>query len=154
MLKKILKIALIVLVVVFAAAQFFRPDFVNPPVDESETLWTSTDVPPDVRQILTRSCNDCHSNETQYPWYSYITPSNYFLASHIEEGRSELNFSKWATYRRDQQVHKLDELCEVVEAGEMPLPSYLWVHRDAVLSDAEGKRLCEWAKVESERLSK
>ena len=150
--KKILKIALIVIVVAFIVGQFIRPDFSNPPVNESDTLWASTGVPGDVHQVLVRSCNDCHSNETVYPWYARITPSNWFLADHIAEGRHELNFSVWNTYKRDKKIRKLDELCEQVEKSEMPLPSYLWLHGDAALSDNEKTLLCNWAKTEGSRI--
>src|SRR5678815_1818529 len=127
MLKKILKIALIVIVVAFVVGQFIRPDFTNPPVNASETLWASTAVPDDVHQVLVRSCNDCHSNESIYPWYAKITPSNWFLANHISEARREMNFSVWNTYSPKKKMKKLEEVCEQLEQGEMPLPSYLWI---------------------------
>ena len=153
MVRKILKIVAIVIVIVFGAMQFVRPAFSDPPVIESETIFANPDLPPDVRQVLVRSCADCHSNETAYPWYSNITPFNWFLASHIEEGRHELNLSKWNTYTNDQKRHKLEEVCEQVEQGSMPLPSYLWIHRDSALSDSERTLLCSWAKFESGRIA-
>ncbi|HEX6124015.1 MAG TPA: heme-binding domain-containing protein [Pyrinomonadaceae bacterium] len=152
MLRKVSKILVIVIVLGFIAIQFVRPDFTNPPVVQAETLAASTDVPPEVQRVLTRSCNDCHSNETVYPWYSNVTPFNWFLSDHIDEGRHELNFSKWNTYTREQKIHKLDELCEVVEEGAMPLPSYLWIHHDAALSQAESQLLCGWARAEGARI--
>ena len=152
MLKKILKIALIVIVVAFVVGQFIRPDFTNPPVNASETLWASTAVPDDVHQVLVRSCNDCHSNESIYPWYAKITPSNWFLANHIAEARREMNFSVWNTYSPKKKMKKLEEVCEQLEQGEMPLPSYLWIHRDAVLSDSDKTLLCNWAKTERTRI--
>ena len=145
MLIKILKIILIVLAVVFVLAQFVRPEFSNPSVVEADTLWAVTSVPDDVRQVIGRSCIDCHSNETRYPWYSQITPSNWFLAGHVEEGRGELNFSTWGSYKPETQKRKLGEICEQVESKSMPLPSYLWIHREAVLSVSEAKLLCDWA---------
>lgn len=152
MLKKILKIVAIVLVIGFIAIQFVRPDFTNPPVVDSETLIASTAVPADVQQILTRSCNDCHSNRTIYPWYSRVSPFNWVLAGDIEEGRREMNFSQWNTYTAKKKTRKLEELCEQVEQRAMPLPSYLWIHRDAALSESEIKVLCDWAKAESARI--
>ena len=152
MLKKILKIALIVIVVAFIVGQFIRPDFTNPPVNASETLWASTAVPDDVHQVLIRSCNDCHSNETAYPWSAKITPSNWFLADHIAEGRREMNLSVWNTYSPKKKMKKLEDVCEQVERAEMPLPSYLWIHRQAALSDDERTLLCNWAKAEGSRI--
>ncbi|HUR98961.1 MAG TPA: heme-binding domain-containing protein [Pyrinomonadaceae bacterium] len=152
MLKKILKIGVIVLALAFLAAQFIRPNFSNPPVVEGETLRSSTAVPPDVEAVLGRSCNDCHSNETHYPWYSKISPFNWLLADHIEDGRKELNFSVWNTYTARKKVRKLDELCAEVEHGEMPLPSYLWIHRDAAIHASDAALLCDWAKAEGDRI--
>ncbi|MEP7149471.1 MAG: heme-binding domain-containing protein, partial [Acidobacteriota bacterium] len=131
------KISLIVLAVVFLALQFVRPDFSNPAVVEAETLYAVTSVPADVRLVLERSCSDCHSNETQYPWYSKVSPFSWYLAGHIEDGRSEMNLSVWNTYKREKKIRKLEEVCEQVESAAMPLPSYLWIHRDAVLSESE-----------------
>ena len=154
MVRKILKITIIVIVVIFAALQFIRPAFNNPPIVEAETLAAATRVPPDVESILARSCNDCHSNRTSYPWYSQVSPFSWFLASHIDDGRREVNFDSWNTYSDEKKVRKLDEICEQVEHAFMPLPEYLWLHRDAVLSEADARLLCDWAKGESERLSK
>jgi hypothetical protein len=150
--RKILKITLIVLALAVIVAQFIRPNFSNPPVVEAETLWASTQVPPDVQNVLARSCTDCHSNETVYPWYSKISPFSWFLADHIEDGRKELNLSVWNTYVAKKKVRKLEELCEQVGKHEMPLPSYLWIHRDAALSDNEAALLCGWTKAESDRI--
>ena len=152
MLRKILKISLVVLVVVFVLAQFVRPEFSDPPVVEADTLWAVTSVPDDVRQVIGRSCIDCHSNETRYPWYSRITPSNWFLARHVEEGRDELNFSTWRSYKPETQKRKLGEICEQVESKSMPLPSYLWIHRDAALTESEAKLLCDWVNAEIDKM--
>ena len=153
MLRKILKITVIVLVIGFIALQLVRPNFTNPEVVEAETLAASTSIPTNVHEVLRRSCYDCHSHETRYPWYSKISPFSWFLAGHIEDGRQEVNFSVWNTYSAEKKVRKLDEMCEVIENAEMPLPSYLWIHWDAKLSKEDGAAICEWAKAESKRLS-
>jgi len=144
--KKTLKIIVIVLFAAFIAIQFYRPDRTAPPVVEAETLEASTQVPEEVEQILTRSCNDCHTNKTNYPWYSQIAPASLFLASHVDEGRRELNFSIWNTYETRRKRRKLDEICEQVTERYMPLPSYLWIHRDAKFSDEDIKILCDWTE--------
>jgi hypothetical protein len=150
--KKVLKIIAIIFFVAFAVLQFFRPDFTNPPVTQAETLEATTQIPENVRAILQRSCNDCHTNETSYPWYSKIQPSASFLKSHIDDGRRHLNFSIWNTYDSRKKRKKLDEVCEQVNAKEMPLPSYLWIHWDANLSAEDSKILCDWATAEKTRL--
>lgn len=151
--KKILKIVAIVLVLAFIVIQFIRPDFTNPPVNPAETLEASTEVPEKVQAILTRSCRDCHSNETKYPWYSYIQPSASFLAGHIEDGRKEMNFSVWNTYTQTKKARKLEEICSETSAKQMPLPSYLWIHWNAKLSDEEIKILCDWTEREKSKIS-
>ena len=146
--KRAIKIIIVVLFTAFFALQFFRSDFTNPPVIQSETLQSSMPPPESVKAILNRSCNDCHSNETTYPWYSKIQPSAWFMEEHIKEGRNELNFSVWNTYEPGRKIHKLEEICEQVEIKAMPLPSYLWIHRDAGLNDDEIKTICDWTKSE------
>ena len=150
--KKALKIIAVIIVSAFLVIQFFRPDFTNPPVDQAETLEATTQVPDNVKAILKRSCADCHTHETKYPWYSKIQPSAWFLKDHIDEGRRELNLSIWKTYEPRRQRRKLAEICEQVQGRNMPLPSYLWIHWDAKMSDEDIKTLCDWTEAESSRI--
>jgi len=151
--KKALKIIVIVGVIAFIGIQFIRPDFTNPPVVEADTLEASMQVPEQVDAILNRSCVDCHTNKTVYPWYSKIAPVSWWLGNHISEGRRELNMSVWNTYSPKKKANKLNEICEQVESGEMPLPSYLWIHRYAVLKEGETKTLCDWANAEKAKIT-
>lgn len=147
--KKALKIIAVVLLAGFVVIQFIRPDLTNPPIDQTATLESSVAVPENVSLILARSCADCHTDATNFPWYSQIQPGAWFLADHIREGRREMNFSVWKSYPADRRRRKLGEICEQVQSREMPLPSYLWIHRDAQMSDQEIKTLCDWAEAES-----
>jgi hypothetical protein len=149
--KKILKWTVVVLALLFVAAQLKRPDRTNPAVDERKTMRANTQMTPQVAAILERSCQDCHSSETTWPWYSNVAPVSWFLQSHIEEGRRELSFSEWGTYAKRKRERKLHEMCEQVEAGEMPLKSYLPLHPSARLSEDDKRVLCEWTKQEEER---
>lgn len=151
--KKTLKIIAVVLFIAFVAIQFYRPDRAAPPIIEAETLEASAEVPEAVERILTRSCNDCHTNKTNYPWYSQIAPASLFLANHIADGRRNLNFSVWNTYETNRKRRKLDQVCEQISEKEMPLPSYLWIHRDAKLTVEDTKILCDWTDLEKERLT-
>ncbi len=144
--QKLLKIGLVVVALALAGAQLIRPTFSNPPIVPGRSIDQVMDVPAEVKSILERSCSDCHSNRTNYPWYSYITPVNWFLASHINEGRRELNFSEWGTYGDGKKARKLKEICEMVEQDSMPLPSYLWIHRNAALSATEKTIMCGWTR--------
>lgn len=146
--KKIIKIVFIIIAIGIIAIQFNRPDRTNSPTVKAETLEATTEVPQDVQAIMKRSCNDCHSNETVYPWYSNIAPISWSVVDHIRVGREELNFSKWGTYSTKKKDHKLKEICEQVESGEMPHNQYLWIHWDAKLSKNDIQRLCEWAESE------
>ncbi len=151
--KKAILIVLSILVAAFVAIQFVRPDITNPPVVASEAIESGTQIPDEVAKIFQTSCKDCHTHETVYPWYSKIQPAAWFLADHITEGRQKLNFSKWNTYENRRKRKKLDEVCEQVKSAEMPLPSYLWMHRDSKLSDAQIKTLCDWTESEKAKIA-
>ena len=148
MVKKVLKGLAILVVAAFIVIQFFRIDKANPPVIRAETLEASTAVPPDISLILGRSCNDCHTNQTIYPWYSNIQPISWLLKNDIDDGRQKLNFSVWNTYTPQRRSKKLEQICDRLEANEMPLPSYLWIHRNSILSESDRIALCDWAKQE------
>ena len=150
--KKALKIIAIVLAVLFVLAQFVRPDLSPQPIVPGQELEATTEVPQHVAAIFERSCNDCHTHKTNFPWYSQITPASWWLKDHIEHGREHLNFSVWNIYNTDRKVRKLEEVCEQVESREMPLPSYTWAHWDAPLTAEEIRWICDWTKVETARL--
>lgn len=150
---RILKIILIVAVVLFVAIQFVRPARTNPAVDESQTIFARTQMTPQVSAILNRSCNDCHSNKTVWPWYTNIAPLSWWLSNHVDAGRHDLNYSEWGRLAIDRQDRKLRQMCDEVEDGQMPLSSYLPMHPHARLSDQDKKTLCDWTAAERERLS-
>jgi hypothetical protein len=138
--------------IAIAVIQFIRPNLSNPPVTESKRIEHSIEIPSDVQAILNRSCKDCHSNETIYPWYSNVQPIGWFVTDHVEEGRRELNFSEWGGYSDSRKRRKLKQICEQAESGEMPLPSYLIMHPNAKLSVNDVKILCEWTEKEIQRI--
>jgi hypothetical protein len=140
-LRRFLRVLVIALAIAFAAIQFVRPERTNPPVDPLLELR----APANVQAILERSCYDCHSNETRWPWYSNIAPMSWALAHDVEEGREEMSFSHWNTYSRREAEHLREELCEQVEDGEMPLKPYTLMHPRARLSDEDKRVLCGWA---------
>jgi len=144
---KILKKITVLLLVVFVIAQFFGPEK-NEGTLESITAFTNDTKPSDeVMTLLETTCFDCHSNNTRYPWYNNITPVNYWLADHVKHGKKHLNFSDWGSYSVKRKDHKLDEVIEMVEDKEMPLPSYTWTHGEAKLSDKQIEDLITWAKL-------
>lgn len=151
---KAVKRILVIVAILFIAAQLIRPERTNPPADPALSIHATAHVPPDVAAILKRSCFDCHSNETAWPWYSNITPVNFWIVrSHVQHGREHFNFSEWGRKEIKDRDHILDEICEEVEANAMPLPSYLLAHRDARLSDQQKRALCDWTRAERARLA-
>ena len=138
--KKILIAFIIVLVLI----QFFQPEknisAQKSATDISNVYTTSNDV----SIILDKACNDCHSNNTNYPWYNAIQPVSWWLGDHIKDGKRHLNFNEFDGYRIARQYKKLEECIEQVKEGEMPLPSYTIIHKEAILTDAEKKSLYDW----------
>jgi Haem-binding domain len=141
---RILKRTLLVTAAGLLVAQFVGPRRTNPPSDPAKSLARKTSIPRDVDAILTRSCRNCHSNETRWPWYAYVAPPSWSVIGHVNEGRAHLNFSDW-THSSEEGADLLDGVCKEIRRGRMPVPSYTWIHRDAALSDADKKRLCRWA---------
>jgi hypothetical protein len=126
-------------VVTLAALQLFPVERTNPPVH------TAVVAPPEVLAVLRRSCFDCHSHETRWPWYSYVNPVAWYVADHVHEARGELNFSAWPAGDPGALDHAFEEIQEVIEEGEMPLTSYLLLHWGAGLSEQDRRLLVEWA---------
>jgi hypothetical protein len=140
---RIVKRALIVFGVAFVAVQFVGPGRTNPATDPAKTLRRKAPIPAQVDAILTRSCRNCHSNETAWPWYAYVAPMSWGVIGHVNEGREHLNLSNW-THTAEEGADLLDSMCREARRGKMPLPSYTWIHRSARLSDADKKQLCRW----------
>ena len=143
-----LKRMLLILVVLLIAAQFIRPARTNPPVDPAHELQ----APQPVASILQRSCSDCHSSRTVWPWYAQVAPVSWLLARDVKGGRHEMNFSEWTTFTPRRQANKLKQACEQIEQHEMPLWFYLPLHPKAKLTDADRKILCDWAKGERAKI--
>jgi hypothetical protein len=134
---------LVVFLAVFIGVQFVRADRTNPPARPGDSLQAKT--PPDVHAILDRSCRDCHSSDTRWPWYSHVAPLSWMLASHVQNGREHFNYSEWTLYPSDDQDKFLNAMCNLTKRGRMPLPSYLLLHREARLSAADVAAVCAWS---------
>ncbi|WP_456421586.1 heme-binding domain-containing protein [Lutibacter sp.] len=137
--KKILLGVLIVLILI----QFITPQK-NNSKDYTNDITTELQVPEDVLQIIKTSCADCHSNSTVYPWYNKIAPFSWYLAQHVNEGKEHLNFSEWTKYNRDQKNHIVKELKEVIKKREMPLTTYVLIHKNAAMNEAQNKLFLNW----------
>ena len=150
--RKVLKAVAALLFLMFAGVQLVRPERANPPAAAGQSLEEHASVPPEVAGVLQRSCMDCHSNRTDWPWYSNVAPASWFVVDHVNHGRRHLNFSRWGTYDRRRTDNLLKEICATAKSGFMPLDSYTLVHRGARLAPADVKTLCDWAGEERRRL--
>lgn len=130
---KIVKIIAIILLVAFVGIQFIPTTRNQSDTVPSTDFMLVNNVPETIQKKLQVSCYDCHSNNTQYPWYNKIQPVAWFLEDHIKEGKSELNFNDWDNYSDRRKKSKLRSIIKQIESGEMPMDSYTLVHRDAVL---------------------
>lgn len=137
----------------FLIAQLWRPVRTNPAIDPVQSFETHLQVTPQVASILNRSCLDCHSNKTSWPWYTNVTPVSWFVVDHVNDGRKHLNFSEWGRLQPHQKEKKLNEICEEVEAGFMPLATYTPLHPGSTLSTEDVKTLCDWVNAERSRIA-
>ena len=127
------------LVATLVAIQFLPVNTMNPPVEADH------EAPPDVKTILERSCYDCHSNQTRWPWYSRIAPISWLVFHDVKEGREHLNFSEWHGLSTKDQVEAMEETWEEVEEGEMPLWFYLPMHPEARITSTDREVMRDWA---------
>ncbi len=144
--KKFFKQFFLLLLVILVLIQFFKPEKNINTTPSDKYISTAINVPENVNAILIKSCADCHSNNTQYPWYANTQPIAWWLNDHIEEGKAELNIDSFANYSLRRQYRKFEEIMDQVEEDEMPLSSYTLIHRNAKLSEVDRKVLIDWAK--------
>ena len=104
------------------------------------------EVPKNVESIIKTSCYDCHSNNTDYPWYNKVQPVAWYLEDHVEHGKEELNFNEWDSLSNRRKKSKLRSIIKQIENDEMPLDSYTLIHREASFSEAEKQELIQWVE--------
>ncbi len=138
------------ILVIFALAQFVQPEK-NEGKYNLKPFFEQTNASEKIQVLIFKACADCHSNNTKYPWYSQISPVNFWMKDHVDEGKKHLNFSEWSAYSVKKKAHKLKEIYEEVAEKEMPLNSYTWTHREAKLTPKEIKLIVNWAKKEKEK---
>ena len=151
--KGIVKKTLLVLLIALVAIQFIRP------VKNTDTTVNPQDiaqlypVPDSVMHILQKACYDCHSNNTRYPWYFNVQPVAWWMDGHIKDAKKELNFSEFGKRPLVKRAKKLKKSAKEVQEGDMPLDSYLWIHKDAILTDAEKQTLEDWFNAQSQQIA-
>lgn len=150
----LLKKVLIALLIVFIVIQFMRParnqSGQGLPTDISKTV----SVPENVQQILQTSCYDCHSNNTDYPWYNHVQPVAWILANHIKHGKRDLNFNEFGSYPIRMQQSKFKSIISQIKDGEMPLYSYTIIHKNARLTQEQKDLIISWAQHNKDSLDK
>jgi hypothetical protein len=132
---------LLALIIVAAGIQFIQPERTNPPVDPQMTFESVVKPPPEISAILHRSCYDCHSNSTRWPWYSHVAPVSWLVADDVKEGRQHMNFSEWGRLNKEKAQTKTEDIFNEVHDNEMPLWIYTQMHREARLSQSDKDNL-------------
>lgn len=125
--------------------QFIHPEKNKSEGPQKNFIGNSFSIPEDVKTIMAKACNDCHSNNSTYPWYAKIQPVHWWLDKHINDGKNHLNFDEYTHKSLRYQYHKMEETIDMVKKGEMPLNSYTWTHKDAKLTDTEKTKIIDWA---------
>ncbi|MBJ7882604.1 heme-binding domain-containing protein [Gelidibacter salicanalis] len=138
---KIIKIIALVLLVAFVGIQFIPTTRNQSDTVPSTDFMLVNNVPETIQKKLQISCYDCHSNNTQYPWYNKIQPAAWILEDHIKEGKAELNFNEWDSLSSRRKSSKLRSIIKQIESGEMPLDSYTLIHTDAKFSETEAEEV-------------
>lgn len=137
---------MLVLLAALIIIQFFRPKKNKAEGIQPNYIGNVYAIPEDVKSILAKACNDCHSNNTRYPWYANVQPVYWWLNKHIVDGKKHINYDEYTHKPLRYQYHKMEETIEMVKEGEMPLNSYTWTHKDARLSDEEKAKITGWAQ--------
>ncbi|MBR9999480.1 MAG: heme-binding domain-containing protein [Cyclobacteriaceae bacterium] len=149
---KVTKIILGILLLVFVLIQLVPSEIPEVSFENEGDLFAMPGMDEEVAGILRNSCYDCHSNETSFPWYSFVAPMKWLVVKDINDGRKELNFSDWNNLGKREQIKILEEMMEEIEEGNMPLPVYTIIHRDARLNEDQRNKLSEWTASVTEKI--
>lgn len=141
------KVVIVALIVFLVAIQIFQPRRTNPNVANAKSLKARVHVPDDVYTALVHSCGDCHTDQTQWPWYSQIAPFSWVITDDVNEGRRHMNFEDWEAQQDPKQANdRLVDICQEIKKGGMPPFSYRLIHRDLELKPQEITSICEWSQ--------
>ena len=134
-------------VAILIIIQFIQPSRTNPPVIPSRSLEAHVPVPPDVQAVLKRSCYDCHSSSTVWPWYSHVAPVSWYVINDVNTGRSHVNFQDWEAQVNEQEGKEhLGLTCKLVRNGQMPPADYRLMHKGTDVSPEETNAICAWSQ--------
>ena len=137
------------LLAILVILQLFQPDRNMGETGSGDNIVAVTGMPEELANMFRNSCFDCHSNHTEYPWYSYVSPISWYLESHIRKGQDHMNLDNFGKLEKNRKIGVLAEICDEVETGSMPLKSYLLIHRNAVIGEKEKEAVCSWTETEA-----
>lgn len=139
-----LKNTLLLVVALLLLSQLIPIDRSVPTVAAENDFLVATNASPVMADLITNACYDCHSYQSEYPWYAKIAPLSFWIQGHINGGREHLNFSDWTSYSAKKAAHKLEEAAEEVQERHMPFKSYTWLHQEADMTDEQVTALAQW----------
>lgn len=143
---KVWQYGLLGLGIIFLVIQFVPNQLPEVTENNPKDLLGSGLVEGEMATLLKTACYDCHSNETKYPWYSFVAPVSWLVAKDTREGREEVNFSYWTDIDMMDKLAILDDVYSEVEEEHMPLPIYLSMHSEAKLTPEDRQKIMEWAE--------
>jgi hypothetical protein len=143
---KMLKIIIWIIIAIIIVIQFIPASYPEVIAENDNDLMKNNAIPQDISMILKNSCYDCHSNETHYPWYSYVAPVKWLVIRDVRLGRNGLNFSEWERLKSREKISLLSDMAEEVDAGNMPMPIYTLLHRSASLDEDQKKLMADWTE--------
>lgn len=137
------KILTVAVIIIFVVIQFFQPEK-NQNTDSENIIFKHEQIPENVQQIVKNACFDCHTNNTKYLWYHKIAPVSWMINKHIIEGKKELNFSEWGKMDNYDKIGALEDIRQELEQKTMPLKQYIWMHKEAKLTDDDRAAVFAW----------
>ena len=137
-----------VILALIIISQFFQPKKNQSGFNQELDFFSFVNAPEKLKEKIIVSCYDCHSNNTNYPWYGRITPVSYWISFHVIKGKDELNFSEWAEVKLKRKKRKLRYICEEMQDRKMPLKSYILMHKEAACTQEEIDEICDWIETE------
>ena len=140
---RIIKTFVVLFLIAFLGIQFLEVDQTNPPVE------ADIEAPSNIKAIFKKSCYDCHSNETKWPWYSKVAPVSWMISDHVNKGRKQLNFSMWEKYYTADQRRLKEEILEEILNENMPLKNYTFLHPNSILTIDKKNLIKDWAGTRS-----
>jgi Haem-binding domain len=148
LLRSVLALGLLLMLV-----QIYRPARTNPQIHAEQQIGAYLTAEPVIPAILERSCDDCHSNRTVWPWYSQVAPVSWLVVSDVNRGRRQVNFSEWGSYSADKRGKLLVAICKEVTEGDMPPTTYTPIHSSAKLTQADAQEICRWTTAARQTLA-